>query len=219
MSAVTTGVAIPSLRPLSTFKERRIDCGSDASDTTLALSAASVGASTAPNRAASSHGRSVKSSALSPNPIANVSGRPMARSRVGRPALCRRSWRLTRERVSEQQQGQRDFRQSVDGTRLDRDVDPGPGSVAQHQAGDNEHDRSGDIESLQPARQQRPADQQCGQRDQRVGVHAGASSLRVDDRIRRCRSSAGAVSTVTDASPWQHDLDIVPTVAGRRSQA
>ena len=27
MSAVTTGVAMPSLRPLSTFSERRMDCG------------------------------------------------------------------------------------------------------------------------------------------------------------------------------------------------
>ena len=57
-ATMTTGVTIPSLRPLSTLSDRRRRIGMRVSLITCTLSAASVGASDAPRNSASPHGRS-----------------------------------------------------------------------------------------------------------------------------------------------------------------
>ncbi len=55
MNRVTNGVAIPSLRPLSTFSARRIRAGTDLLVTTARPSAASVGARMVATSAAAAH--------------------------------------------------------------------------------------------------------------------------------------------------------------------
>ena len=93
----TTGVAIPSLSPLSTLISRRIRAGTAGLTIMLAPSAASVGASAAPTSNASQispyPGRA--SASKVPRPI--VSGSPMPSSRTHRPASARRLRRPTRE--------------------------------------------------------------------------------------------------------------------------
>ena len=89
MQNVTTGVAMPSLRPLSTFSTRRTPIGSRSSAITEALSAASVGARLAAIRPASASGRLGKSTTASAVPATIDSGSPIASSR----AVSGRSWR------------------------------------------------------------------------------------------------------------------------------
>ena len=55
MNSVTNGVAIPSLRPLSTFNARRIRAGTALLVTTAMPSATSVGARMAASKAAAAH--------------------------------------------------------------------------------------------------------------------------------------------------------------------
>jgi hypothetical protein len=55
MNRVTSGVAIPSLRPLSTLSARRIRTGTALLVTTARPSAASVGARIAATNAAAAH--------------------------------------------------------------------------------------------------------------------------------------------------------------------
>ena len=94
---LTNGVAIPSLRPLSTLSSRRIRFGIRASSMMVAPSAASVGATMAPMVAAthSEMPGMIPKAAAVPKPM--VRGRPMASRRTGRPRSRRSSWMLTRE--------------------------------------------------------------------------------------------------------------------------
>ena len=172
MSAVTAGVAIPSLRPLSTFSERRMERGSDSSDTTLALSAASVGAKTAPSKAASSHGRSVSSAAASPAPSANVRGSPTASKRVGSPAWRRRSCGSIRAASANRRSAR--VTSASRCTECDSTaISPTAQDPLQRSStcGD-EHDRTGHIEPFQAARQHRPREQEDEEGDQSAGAHA-----------------------------------------------
>jgi hypothetical protein len=93
---MTTGVAIPPFRPLSTVIRRRTRDGTASLVTTGTPRAASVGASAAPTNNAS-HTPSVGSSHMaSPQPARTVRGRPMASSRRTPPRSRRRSWTRTR---------------------------------------------------------------------------------------------------------------------------
>ena len=80
---VTTGVAMPSLSPLSTLSARRNRSGTRRSLITCALSAASVGARAAPRNPARAHGNESNIRAATMPPRAIDSGRPMPRSRTG----------------------------------------------------------------------------------------------------------------------------------------
>ena len=46
------------------------------------------------------------------------------------------------------------------------------GSVAQQQPGGDEHDRTGHVEPLEPARQHRPREEEDDEGDQGAGAHA-----------------------------------------------
>ena len=80
--------------------------------------------------------------------------------------------------VGEQEQSEGDLGQSVHGIRLDRQVDDGPGSVAQEESGGDEHDRAGHVEPLDPSGHQRPTEQEDDEGQQRAGGHADASQRR-----------------------------------------
>ena len=91
----TTGVAMPSLRPLSTLMTRRHRCGTRRSLITGALSAASVGARAAPTKPASAHVRSSRSTAAPTAPSTIESGSPIPSSRAGKARSCRSRATLT----------------------------------------------------------------------------------------------------------------------------
>jgi hypothetical protein len=79
---MTTGVAIPSFRPLSTVINRRVLDGTAGSLTTGVPSAASVGARAAPTRRASQVPSPGRCQAASAQPASTVSGRPMPSNRA-----------------------------------------------------------------------------------------------------------------------------------------
>ena len=81
MQNVTTGVAMPSLRPLSTLRTRRTRAGRRSSPITDALSAASVGARLAAIRPARASGRLGNRTTATAVPARIDSGRPMANKR------------------------------------------------------------------------------------------------------------------------------------------
>ena len=84
MQNVTTGVAMPSLRPLSTFSTRRTRTGRRSSAITDALSAASVGARLAAISPARASGRLGNRTTATAVPARIDSGSPMASSRAVR---------------------------------------------------------------------------------------------------------------------------------------
>ena len=129
MSAVTIGVAMPSLRPLSTLSERRMLSGSDSSETTAALSAASVGASTAPSSAASSHGRSAKSAAASPKPDGDREGESDGEQPDRETGVAAKVPGVHPGGVGEQDEDQGDLGELVNHLGLDRDVHDGTGPL------------------------------------------------------------------------------------------
>ena len=86
---VTTGVAMPSLRPLSTFRVVRTRDGTDLLVTTGRLSAASVGARMVATRAASAQVAEGCTRWKATAPRTMVNGRPMASRRSGSPAWRR----------------------------------------------------------------------------------------------------------------------------------
>jgi hypothetical protein len=86
MKMVTNGVAIPSLSPLSTLSARWIRTGTAGSVTTAMPSATSVGARIVAINAAAAHPIPGNTRCASTVPATTVSGSPMNRSRVGRPA-------------------------------------------------------------------------------------------------------------------------------------
>ena len=81
---VTNGVAMPSLRPLSTLSARRILAGTTGFDTTARPRAASVGARIEAMRAAAAQRASGNKNFATIVPRMIVSGRPTSRSRVGK---------------------------------------------------------------------------------------------------------------------------------------
>ncbi len=83
MKMITNGRAMPSFRPLSTFRPSRTGCGTLRSTITDWAREASVGARTAPTRAASQMSRPANMRAASAQPSPIVSGSPMASSRDG----------------------------------------------------------------------------------------------------------------------------------------
>ena len=95
METVTMGVAMPSLRPLSTLSARRSRIGIRSSLMTCKLNAASVGASDAPRNSASPQGRSKSSPAMTA-PSTTLRGKPMPRRRTGRVVSARSLLTLTR---------------------------------------------------------------------------------------------------------------------------
>ena len=189
MNAVTAGVAIPSLRPLSTFSERRMERGSDSSDTTLALSAASVGAKTAPSKAASSHGRSVRSIAARPAPSREREGQSDGEQAGRQPSVAAEVLRIDPGGVREQEECEGDFGQSVHRVRLDRDLSHRPGSVAEEHTCGDEHDRTGHIEPFQAARQHRPPEEEEDEGDQSPRAHGRARRGRVGCEVRSWESA------------------------------
>jgi hypothetical protein len=94
---MTTGVAIPSLRPLSTVMSRRTRDGTVGFVTTGTPNAASVGASAAATSRASHTSSPDTSQRASTHPSTMVSGRPIPSNRTYRPRSCRRSGTRTRE--------------------------------------------------------------------------------------------------------------------------
>ena len=97
MQNVTTGVAMPSLRPLSTFSTRRTPTGSRSSAITDALSAASVGARLAAIKPARARGKLGNSTTARAVPARIDSGNPIASSRV----VSDRSWRAAANGTAE----------------------------------------------------------------------------------------------------------------------
>ena len=97
MKRLTNGVAMPSLRPLSTLRSRRTPEGTRSSPMMEAPRAASVGATMAPIAAATHSPLPPKSSAAAPAPAPMVSGRPMPRRRAGSAASVRSARTFTRE--------------------------------------------------------------------------------------------------------------------------
>ena len=87
MQNVTTGVAMPSFSPLSTFSTRRTRTGSRSSAMTGALNAASVGARLAPIRAARASGGSGTAASGHPVPARIDRGRPDAEQPGGQPEV------------------------------------------------------------------------------------------------------------------------------------
>ena len=96
MASMTTGVAIPSLRPLSTVISRRIREGTAGLVTTGMPSAASVGASAAATSSASHTPSPGNSHTASSQPARMVSGRPTPSSRTYCPMPWRKSWNRIR---------------------------------------------------------------------------------------------------------------------------
>src|SRR5580693_3581037 len=97
MATKTTGVAIPSLSPLSMLSSRRIRAGTAGFTITPAPRAASVGARAAPTSRASQTFMPLKSASASSIPRPIVSGSPTPSSRRHRPRSARRSANLTRD--------------------------------------------------------------------------------------------------------------------------
>src|SRR5690242_13318672 len=97
MATTTTGVAIPSLSPLSTLSSRRILAGTAGFTITPAPRAASVGARAAPTSRASQMLMPWKSASASRTPRPIVRGSPIPSSRRHRPTSARRSRSLTRD--------------------------------------------------------------------------------------------------------------------------
>jgi hypothetical protein len=91
IARTTTGVAIPSLRPLSTVISRRIRDGTALFVTTGIPSAASVGANAAATSRASQRSSPGRSHTARAHPSRIVRGRPKPSSRIQRPRSCRRS--------------------------------------------------------------------------------------------------------------------------------
>ena len=108
MSTVTTGVDRPSLRPLSTFSNRRTRDGTRVSVKTVAPSAASVGASSAAINAAAAQPCSGNIQYASRVPEAMVSGIPIRSRRKAGPrstptcriCRCEASEKSTKTRVT-----------------------------------------------------------------------------------------------------------------------
>ena len=126
MRAVTAGVAMPSLRPLSTFSERRMDAGSDSSDTTLALSAASVGAKHGAEQGGQLP-RQVGQQRRSEPGTERERERQSDGEQAGRePGVAAEVLRVDPGGVGEQEQREGDLGQSVHRVRLDRDRRPPP---------------------------------------------------------------------------------------------
>ena len=91
IATMTMGVAIPSLRPLSTVRSRRTREGTTVLVTTGTPSAASVGARAAPTKRASQGLNPGKNHAASAQPNTIVRGRAMPSSRAYRPRSRRGS--------------------------------------------------------------------------------------------------------------------------------
>ena len=89
IATITTGVAMPSLRPLSTVISWRIRDGTAGFVTTGIPRAASVGASAAPTRRASHSPNWGKNQRARAHPNTIVSGRPAPSSRTYRPTSRR----------------------------------------------------------------------------------------------------------------------------------
>ena len=92
----TNGVAMPSLRPLSTLSTRRMRSGTRSSSMMAAPSAASVGATAAPMTAHTHHDSEGKSSFAVTVPRAMVMGNPPRSRREGSSASASRSRSFTR---------------------------------------------------------------------------------------------------------------------------
>ena len=157
---MTTGVAMPSLRPLSTLISRRIREGTAGLVTTGTPSAASVGASAAPISSASHMPSPGNSQAASPQPAAMVSGRPTASRRSTRPASERRSWIRNARRVGEQHPDEGDLDQRLEAS-------PAPGRRPRPAGGPAPprppRTRSGaQVRPLQSGRQHAPQEDRCG---------------------------------------------------------
>ena len=91
IARTTTGVAIPSLRPLSTVISRRIRDGTALFVTTGTPSAASVGAKAAATSRASQRSSPGRSQTATAHPSRIVRGRPKPSSRTQRPRSYRSS--------------------------------------------------------------------------------------------------------------------------------
>ena len=178
MQNVTTGVAMPSFRPLSTFSTRRTRTGRRSSAMTDALSAASVGARLAAISPARASGRLGNRTTATAVPATIDSGSPMASSRAvsGQVSPCRSG--RHRGGVAEQQQGQRELGQRMDRGALDVDAADPPVGVGQQQPGDHEDERPGQVMAGEPVRQDRPPEDHGRQRDESALVHRPQSSRR-----------------------------------------
>ena len=172
MSAVTTGVAMPSLRPLSTFKRApdRLRQGLVAHD------AGAQGRVGGGQHGAQQRGELPRQvgEQRGGEPDADGEGeRQPDGEQAGREAgAVAEVPRVDPGGVGEQEQREGDLGQPVHGVRLDRDVDDGPRSVAQQESRGDEHDRSGHVEPLEPTRDHRPGEQEDDERDQGTGGHA-----------------------------------------------
>ena len=124
MKKLTNGVAMPSFRPLSTLRIRRMG-GHMLVLHDRAPSAASVGATAAAITAAAHGSRSGKSTTARAVPRAMVSGRPTSRRRVSTPASWRNTRRFTRRRVGEEQEREGHLEQGFEASPVHVDVDGG----------------------------------------------------------------------------------------------
>ena len=177
IASMTTGVAMPSLRPLSTVISWRIRDGTAGFVTTGIPSAASVGASAAPTRRAShepelgeepggqgppEHNRQRQADSQQPHVAAHVPAQLLERQAGG---------------VGEEHPHQGDLDNRGDSRRGRRAIDqPGPG---QGRADSGEHDGSGQVRLLQPRRNQRPREQGGGDEDNDRQLHDGSAPVSV----------------------------------------
>ena len=167
MHSVTTGVAMPSLRPLSTLRTRRTRAGRRWSAITAALRAASVGAREAPISPASASGMLGNTSTASTVPATIDSGRPTPSRRPvsGRSRRAAISGTLDASANSSSAEGQ--FGEDVDRGALDIDRDETPVRVAEQQPCEQEQEWAGDVAAGQALGEDRPPEQDDRDRHQR----------------------------------------------------
>src|SRR6478609_1844855 len=104
----TTGVTSPSLRPLSTFRVRRIRTGTTGLSTVAAPRPASVGANAAARNNATMTGIAGNATLAARNPNSTVNGRPTSSKRMINPRsasiclgrTCAASWNRINARVT-----------------------------------------------------------------------------------------------------------------------
>ena len=206
----TTGVTMPSLRPLSTVIEPAHPGRDRGIGHEGAPSAASVGASAAPTSSASqTPSPPASAGGQAPSPASTVSGSAEAEQPHVDGAVRAQVVQRHPGGVGEQHPHQGDLGEELQDLGLDLRVQRG--HVRQHDAHGDEDDRRGEVRALQSCRERAPAEERA--RQQEHGHHGG----RRHGWARSGRSSLGAIHA-SCGEPQGARL-IPGERAGRRSRA
>ena len=207
MATVTTGVAMPSLSPLSTFSTRRTRSGTAGSVITAAPSAASVGASAAPTSSAIQTPMPSNIQHRQQRPGGDGERQPHREQACVQPRSARKSRSRTRAASANSTQTRVTSASTLTAsceTSASMTCSPSESSSPTR----DEHDRRAQVRAAEPGRETAPAEDH--QRDQRDGC-----------RIHVRPSSTGPEST-TDAPPMDHPSGVMPAptpTAGRPKSA